>query len=155
MHIHIDYYDYKPRWIKHPEFEVYIELQIEFYLRQLLTRSELNKLHFIELSIKSWKDISGDKIEGGGAVHVEDDEAFIDLYVSDTRNNKEMELTLAHECVHIKQELRGELKQEIDGVIWEDIYYTWQQMDKLLADAPWEIEAYEKEADLAESYRNL
>lgn len=82
--------------------------------------------------------------------------------------SKDLDHTLAHECVHLKQFLLEELTTKVahklgkDGKLREEEYLTWYQDDWLPEyedddesyDAPWEIEAYGKEPGLVRKWNN-
>lgn len=60
--------------------------------------------------------------------------------------------TIAHECVHIRQYARGELKDLLKhcakkwrGEVYDDDFPYWKQ--------PWEIEAHKKETPLVKAYK--
>lgn len=55
--------------------------------------------------------------------------------------------TLAHEMVHIKQYVKGQLKLKAKGVIWCGKMYRWEDSPSYV-NRPWEIEAMKKETIL-------
>lgn len=66
--------------------------------------------------------------------------------------------SLAHEMVHIKQYVVGELYDMLDGtILWKDEIFRGQvaYAGDIETAPPWEIEAYASEFDLYETYQAL
>jgi len=59
--------------------------------------------------------------------------------------------TIAHEMVHIKQMIRGELVMKIDHNKWNGVVFA---ANYDYYDRPWEIEAYGREVGLSYKYFN-
>ena len=63
------------------------------------------------------------------------------ISISDKLSMKNLALTLAHEMVHVKQMVKGHLRQSEEGMVWRgklmgEVKYL---------DQPWEIEAFSKQ----------
>lgn len=72
-----------------------------------------------------------------------DNDIFI--YLQSTNNVCEMLRTLAHEMVHAKQLIRGQLKNKTTrGKV--DTYWCGRKNNKNYLEQPWEVEAFMKEA---------
>jgi hypothetical protein len=64
---------------------------------------------------------------------------------------KNLLTTLAHEMVHVKQMVKKELRHNKNGdLYWKKTLY--ENHENTLLDSPWELEAYDLEEQLYESY---
>lgn len=74
------------------------------------------------------------------------------------RNNKKRQLiTLAHEMVHVKQYVKGELYEYVSAryhgrIRWKKMIYKYEDSFFLYLFSPWEKEAYKKERKLYRAY---
>tara|TARA_B100002019_G_scaffold293162_1_gene319083 strand:- start:497 stop:976 length:480 start_codon:yes stop_codon:yes gene_type:complete len=77
-----------------------------------------------------------------GYMHEEDDDEFNIIVSQDILNDiEELIVTVTHECIHIKQYLRKELKDlSVDRKAWKG--QVWDTRTEKYTDCPWEIEAY-------------
>ena len=77
-----------------------------------------------------------------GYMHEEDDDEFNIIVSQDILNDiEELIVTITHECVHIKQYLRRELRDiSVDKKIWKGETFDTRSVN--YKDCPWEIEAY-------------
>lgn len=86
-----------------------------------------------------------------GYCHGEDEDIEIELARRSYDNKLDRETilrTLAHEMVHAKQFIKGELKRaRADTVLWKNKKYDWSEDDD---DNPWEVEAYALENEVYE-----
>ena len=113
------------------------------YIDRLIHKLDLGRRHASEINIKFLTKLEGD-VEGlcaGGP-------RWADIEIARTCNGEkqtffEMMLTLAHEMIHVKQFMKGEMSDEPKAT-WhgrnhEKTPYTKQ---------PWEIEAHKQEHEL-------
>jgi len=95
-------------------------------------------------------EFSSDMGETAGAV-LEIDKRMFEIELSEFLSFDELIKTVCHEMVHVKQYARGEMKAEnIDTVLWRN-----EEVASDLAnyyEFPWEVEAYEMEVILFESF---
>lgn len=62
--------------------------------------------------------------------------------INSKQTMKEIGLTLAHELVHVKQMIRGQLKTTKNSILWVGKPYK-KNMEYL--DMPWEVEAFSRQ----------
>ena len=80
---------------------------------------------------------------------MQDDRTFrLDVDYSDMN---EMEHTIMHEMVHVKQYVTKELVQLRDVYVWKNVAFGKYHTD--YRHRPWEIEAYNKEEQLVKSFK--
>ena len=95
-------------------------------------------------------EFSSDMGETAGAV-LEIDKRMFEIELSEFLGFDELIKTVCHEMVHVKQYARGEMKAEsIGAVLWRN-----EEVASDLAnyyEFPWEVEAYEMEVILFESF---
>lgn len=95
-------------------------------------------------------EFSSDMGETAGAV-LEIDKRMFEIELSEFLSFDELIKTVCHEMVHVKQYARGEMKAEsIGAVLWRN-----EEVASDLAnyyEFPWEVEAYEMEVILFESF---
>lgn len=74
-------------------------------------------------------------------IHQEDEDSFFMSIAENALDNyEELAYTVAHECVHMKQYLRGEVKDlAVDRKRWKGVEYNLTEV--AYADLPWEQEA--------------
>lgn len=83
-----------------------------------------------------------------------DAEERVGVIQLDPRNHVEPVLSvLAHEMVHIKQFVTGQMSSVGDTVIWEGVSYKETTEDEYW-DSPWEIEAFGRQLGLYIRYKN-
>lgn len=130
----------------------------EFYVKKLMGKKDIRKIKTINIRLLdsiAYGTLQGDCRETVGTDGTFD--IFFRLRSSDPL--PEMLSTLAHETVHAKQAVKGELTIEADiwnwkgkKMVYKDAWYSdftsEQQYDRL----PWEKEAYDLEKSLACSY---
>ena len=63
------------------------------------------------------------------------------ISINGKQSMKGLALTLAHEMVHVKQMVRGHLRQTEEGMLWKGK----KMNDVKYLDQPWEIEAFSKQ----------
>lgn len=101
-------------------------------------------------------DVELSDIDSGehGFCYEECDRLFV-LEINENLSPAEMLTAIFHEMVHVKQYLRKELKQKhIDG-LGPRMYWMGQEyLGSKYHDFPWEIEAYDLENKIMESYNN-
>lgn len=69
------------------------------------------------------------------------------------RRNDSIYETLAHEMVHIKQYVTGQLSDlENGGTLWEGVTFPSDDSEDGYWNAPWEIEAFGKQVGMANCY---
>ena len=84
-----------------------------------------------------------------GMMDMQDDRTFrLDIDYSDMN---EMEHTIMHEMVHVKQYLTKELVQLKDVYVWKNVAFGKYHTNYRYR--PWEIEAYNKEEELIKSFK--
>lgn len=93
---------------------------------------------YIEVEIAKDEDMGIAK----GLVHEEDgDTFFMSLIESLQDDEEELIRTVCHECVHIKQYLRKEVRDiNVDTKVWKKEKFDLRKVD--YADLPWEKEAH-------------
>lgn len=93
--------------------------------------------------------IEFEKMNCAGNCDIEEGEISITLNSNIVRQGNELELTIFHELVHIKQILDGKLVigEGSEPSTWCDIIYTCSYKD-----LPWEVEAYKLEEEMLESF---
>ena len=112
-----------------------------FYLNELgvLHLKEWSRLD-VELADDMWPlDAEVDISEDGW-----------DIFISDKLCKSEIIRALAHECVHIKQYVKGELVEKETEFFWKGELYLYDQEN--YEQMPWEEEAYRLENELVEKY---
>lgn len=118
----------------------------EFYLCHLLTVQEVDGL-IVEIElVKNLFAKEGYKADVGSMG--DDGEHEYELRIDSSMNLAAILQALAHECVHIKQYVSGEM-QETNN--WNIVFFrkTLYDLKKLkYFDYPWEIEAYGREDGL-------
>lgn len=100
---------------------------------------------YVEVEIALDDDIAPAK----AMVHQEDDDTFF-MSIADSACDdfEELAYCVAHECVHMKQYLRGEVKDLArDQKKWKGEMYNLTEVN--YSDLPWEIEAHMLEMPLA------
>ncbi len=124
-----------------------IKAAVSFYADKLIGK-RLSKNVYLTLSFgkKSLNDICW-----------EDDNLRpreFSIGLSSLQTTDEVLLVLAHEMIHVKQYVKGELKDYITkpDPYWKGKPYSRKKVNYY--DLPWEIEAYEKETALYEKFLN-
>lgn len=121
--------------------------KVESYARKILGHYDLlNKKGYVVIQFKT-------QLENGyvGLSHGCKDNVVIEI--SKTENGEKLEMTqmmqiLAHELVHAKQYLKGELASPNGKLRWKR--KTYDHVDYY--EQPWEVEAYSSEEDLFTKY---
>lgn len=123
--------------INHPCQGIVIRDAVENAMMVLMPKRE--KPIYINVEIGLDEDMglaAGYMVEGG-----ENDEFEVILRQDLLKDIEELILTVTHECIHIKQYLRKELKDiNVDEKIWRGELYNTR--DTYYKDCPWEQEAY-------------
>ncbi len=86
-----------------------------------------------------------------GFMHEEDDDEF-NIIISQAilQDLEELIVTITHECIHIKQYLRKEVRDiSVDKKIWKGELFDTRKVN--YKDCPWEIEAYFLQLPVANS----
>jgi len=95
-------------------------------------------------------EFSSDMGETAGAV-LEIDKRMFEIELSEFLGFDELIKTVCHEMVHVKQYARGEMKAEsIGAVLWRNEEVASDPANYY--EFPWEVEAYEMEVILFESF---
>lgn len=129
---------------------------IYFFLKELkIPVKELERI-FINVSIKNTGfgdfDVVG-QVWNPFEDPIEDGIINIKLDIRQRYHVKKMLSTIAHECVHIKQYVMGELKDNKVTTSWKGKRYKDDLDPKYLAyEVPWEKEAYSKQDLLVEKF---
>jgi hypothetical protein len=74
-----------------------------------------------------------------------------EIEIKESLSREELIKTVAHEMVHVKQYLTGELVEERCKRIWKGVDHT----DDTHFNYPWEIEAYKLEEILYKSFEEM
>lgn len=119
----------------------------DFYLSHLLTIQESCGLLVNIILVKNLFAKEGYKADVGIEGDEPEDRDF-EIRIDSAMNMAAVLQALAHECVHIKQYVTGEMKDTSD---WNLVYFRKKlydlKKDKYF-DLPWEIEAYGREDGL-------
>ena len=119
---------------------------IEQVIQILAKELKLDKRNF-ELDVCVRKGLAKN---GGynGAVQPHTDGGYV-MFIDSALDAVKMVEILAHEMVHIKQLVLGQLRHEIaeDGTVTN--YWLGKKCDKEYYDQPWELDAWAKERTLA------
>lgn len=121
---------------------------IKFYLEKLNISKE------IPLTINI---ILSNLEECQGMIEVDDNENYIPEEFSITLNTTNprdpLLQTLAHEIVHLKQYVTGELEMNNNKYVWKGkLWKEPSDADDAYFDSPWEIDAYGREGGLTYRY---
>lgn len=122
--------------------------KVEHYCRKILGHfGLLNKSGHVIVQFKT-------KLDGNNAGLTLGNRNEVVVEIAKTQDGDKLEysqmlITLAHELVHAKQFLRGELIS-YGKIIWMKRDFSKIKLDYF--DLPWEVEAYELERDLFEKY---
>lgn len=118
----------------------------QFYLCHLLAIQQVDGL-LVEIElVKDLFKKEGYKADVGSTG--DDDEKEFELRLDSSMNPAALLQALAHECVHIKQYVTGEMEETNN---WNIVYFrkTLYDLKKIqYFDTPWEIEAYGREDGL-------
>lgn len=113
------------------------------------------RMNYLDISIYL-KNLSHGLV---GECRVIDDPAFsrprtFDIEIHGSMKLSEQLRTVVHEIVHVKQYARGELYQSARSskIKWKGEWYT--QTNVKYCRLPWEVEAFDKEKDLYQSWTN-
>jgi len=132
--------------ISDPRQGVAIKDAVENAMLTLMPKRE--KPIYINVEIGLDEDMGaavGFMIEGG-----EPDEFDMFLRKDILNDMEELIVTVTHECVHIKQYLRKELRDiSVDKKIWHGVEYNTSEED--YNKCPWEVEAYFLQLPVANS----
>jgi hypothetical protein len=126
---------------KDKKFKKYVNRAVDFYGQELINKRINNN---IDVCVKFTN-----KINAWGYASIEEyntvkkPRSFL-LEVHSGIGAKHILQTLAHEMIHIKQFIYGELNEELDN--WCGMYIDTTVMDYYLL--PWEVEAYGREVGL-------
>ena len=122
---------------------VEVQEAAEFFLRELIPLDKLEKLYLT---------VEVDYADSKGSAHkVSKNEYTITL--SRTLGKRPLFATLAHEIVHVKQFVLGELRSVQKAFIWDGKRFpVGKDDDYIYFDSPWEIEAYGREVGLTHKY---
>lgn len=119
---------------------------IEFCLKKFLNETCI-KLLDIEIEVRNSDLVSGNLAE----LHTGDDEFSFTIEIGNRQKFGRIMMSIAHECVHIKQYINGELEDiENDKVLYLQKEYNTNEVDYW--DHPWEIEAHGREHGLLLKY---
>ena len=119
-----------------------IEDAVDFYLHKLLPRRLINNIA-IDLTFRKKLDDGADGYCSVVGYNTQRRAREFDVEVQNNPSQRYKLMTLAHECVHIKQYAMNEIDEHM---------YTWKgvRVPKSLDywDSPWEIEAHGREKGL-------
>ena len=135
--------------VSKPEQGLVIRDTLEQALLHLLPKRRLPILIDCHVALK--EDIEPAK----ALIHQESDDVFF-LALSNELLDNEEELieTICHECVHIKQYLKKELKElGVDKHKWKGIEVNSKNIDYY--ELPWEVEAYNMEMEIAKKIKSV
>lgn len=118
-----------------------LAVAVQYYCSRLMTKRMMNNI-YIDVVLKKDLDESGyceitDYNKSGKP-------RYFTIEIDKSMNVKSILMTLAHECVHVKQYALGEINENLS--VWRgkrvnsDTLPYW--------DHPWEVEAYGKERGL-------
>ncbi len=122
---------------------------VEFYADVLLPKTKQENL---EISV-IFKQFHGKtKNESGNCGQVS-----LNKYIIEINKNKQFHkilATLAHEMVHVKQGIFGQLVMTANGFIWKDKVYKSVDIEDFATynNTKWEVEAYSQETDLVKKF---
>lgn len=129
-----------------------------FFLNKLMGKRKQKKIKSITIRLADSIDYGASR---GDCREVIAKDGSFDIYfkVLATDPLPEMISTLAHEAVHAKQSVTGELVIDGDDWIWKgrrraynEKWYNGFTYKEQYAKLPWETEAYDKEMELARSF---
>jgi len=127
-----------------------IEDIINFCAVELLTKKDWNGLE-IEVKMKSLKGFCGfcDYVDNNV-----NPKSFL-LEIAKDITGEELEKTVMHEMVHVKQYVKGELKERYKPnhhLIWHKEVFAAGEYEE---NVPWEVEAFKLENKLFERFNNV
>ena len=134
------------------------ENAVKFFLKELNISTRLQNTLSIKVHIRKTvlsKDTLGEcTVLNNGSQATKD----YKIILNDNLPFADQLQTLAHECVHVEQQVRGRLQRRVwssDGqthVRWDGKELGVWMQDVSYADAPWEIEARAKEEKLTRAF---
>lgn len=122
------------------KFESDIKRAVKFYWNKLGITEEDEITLFVKIQNFSKKD---DKYRGFCAV-----DGPLEYTILINRNSKLKLRTLAHEMVHLKQYMHGEVDVDNDDFWKGELWAGPEDPEEAYHKAPWEVEARKKEDDL-------
>ena len=135
-----------------------LEKAVKFFLTELGVSTRLQNTLNIKVHVRKTvlkKDALGScSVLNNGSQATKD---YRILLTDDAPHFSQLQ-TLAHECVHVEQQVRGRLQRRVwssDGqthVRWDGKELGVWLQDVSYADAPWEIEARAKEEKLTRAF---
>ena len=136
---------YKIYGIKNAAFRKEMRSALQYFEQRL----SLEEFDYVTVKVKVTKEI-----DVYGYCHIDsydDEDNVIDLImeVQTGQSNDEIIHTLAHEMVHVKQYVNGELNESLD--VWKGKEIDPDSID--YDDHPWEIEAEKLGDELYEAYK--
>lgn len=119
---------------------------IEFCLKKFLNEACIKQLEII-VEVKNSILIAGNLAE----MYMNDDEFSFTIEIGNRQDFGKIMLSIAHECVHIKQYVMGEIEDiEDEKIVFLEKEYNTPEIDYW--DWPWEIEAHGREHGLLLKY---
>ena len=125
-----------------------LKLALEYYMNMLF-KDKPEKLDFIEINVRL-TDLNGDY--DGLVLNVDECNEEFEIELDKSLGKRKLLVALAHECVHIKQFIKGELVcYGTNAIKWKRKIYTYDEATYW--DLPSEIEAHGKELGLYVRFR--
>lgn len=124
-----------------------------FYLNSLF-RNNRGMLSEVVLEIELVKDLFEYEGTKGDCAYADErvDPREFEVRLDSSMTNLALVATLAHEIVHVKQYVSGEMRDTAlwNICIWRSKKIDWKKLDYF--EHPWEIEAYGREDGLVEKF---
>ena len=125
-----------------------------FFFAEELISSKLMPYIFIKIIVEDESEDMDNTVGSTRWVHDNHNPRIFEVRISPNQNRLNTLGTLAHEMVHVKQYVNGELKQYVmrEGWRWKNKVMMDDDEGMYYSKLPWEREAYRKQQKLLVSY---